>query len=157
MTINDFQEKLRDDLLLLYKDLFEKNPDGTLGKINGYIQNLPEFDDEDEAESRFPYFIVRVMSGTDEELDQIRGSVKVLILIGVYDNNKENVGHKIILKMIQMFRERFEEEARTSGYGYRMRPKIEWALQDEDTFPYFFGGIETDWDIMLTRKEDPYS
>lgn len=161
MTITEFQKALRDDLVVLFNDVCEKWPDGTKGKINGYLQDLPkdsvDEDEEEDDRSRFPYFIVRILGGKDEELDSIRGSVQILILFGVYDNDPKNNGHEIILRLIQTFRERYELEPRTAGYGYRMKPKIEWVLQDEPTYPYFFGGIETEWDILLARKEDPYS
>lgn len=156
MTINEFQETLKEGLLDVFKDIRGKIPNGTVAGIKGYSQSLPVVDNDDENDSRFPYFIVRLADGEDDDLYSIRGMVKTLILFGVYDDSKDNQGHKTILNLIQRYRERFGKNPLVGGQ-YRMRSKIKWVLQDEDTYPFFFGGIESEWDIKKFRKEDPYS
>jgi hypothetical protein len=34
---------------------------------------------------------------------------------------------------------------------------MDFALQDEDTYPYFFGGIEMKFWVQKARREDPYA
>lgn len=156
MTVCDFQETLKAELLEVFKDIRSRGPDGSIRNITGYCQSLPVEDADDETSSCFPYFIVRVSDGVDDDQYSIRGTVHAMILLGIYDDSRDNQGYKTILNMIQRFRERFEKNPLV-GNMYRIQPKITWTLQDEDTYPYFFGGIQAKWDIMQFRKEDAYS
>ena len=40
---------------------------------------------------------------------------------------------------------------------YYARQHIQWALQDEDTYPYYFGGIEITFNLPKIGREDDYA
>lgn len=158
MTIYELQDDLVEELASVFRNITGKRPDGTVKAPTGYAQSLPIVqDDEEDEDSRFPYFIVRMTEGEGgQDQSAVRETATTHILLGVYENNPDNQGHRTILNMIQRFRERFEKNPLLKD-KYRMRPEIKWALQDEDTYPYYFGGIEVTWEIKQYQKEDRYS
>lgn len=125
--------------------------------FTGYEQFLPVLKNEDdEPDKFFPYFIVRLDTGkTVEEEDP--WTVNVLILIGLHDEDESNRGHYSVLTAIDRITTYFCEEASPgpSRYkGYRALPDISWALQDEDTYPYFFGSVGLQFQLPKPRRKE---
>lgn len=106
------------------------------------------------VEDPYPYIIVRVQQGT---ITQIAGeqTVKAYLLFGAFDDSYENQGHKDVLHMIQKIYERFSKNAILAN-KYECTMPIEWALQDEESYPYFFGGMELNFYTAPIGREDPY-
>ena len=106
-------------------------------------------------EDPYPYIIVRVEQGKIEGIDQEQ-TVFVNLIIGVIDRGYENQGHKDVLNIIQKIYERFAKNA-ILAKKYECTMPIEWALQDEESFPYFFGGMALQFETIRIRREDPYA
>ena len=157
--------ELQDDLIEELQDLFRnekfKNEsydptDETSQKyvpIRMFSQDLPiESSREDDEDNHFPYLIVKLDSGKMPD-ETSAHEVKVVILIGIFDDSNNNQGHRDVLHIINMIYERFAKKPMLK-HQYVAKMPFEWALQDENVHPYFFGGIEMSFDIPAVRRED---
>ena len=140
MTAQILQEELVKEIGVIFRDDLFKDSAGEYIKMNVYEQNLPIRQDED-APDPIPYVIVRVETG------QAKGGAEpqevfVTLLIGYFDDDAGNNGHKGVLGIIQKIQERFMKEPMLAKQFYFMNDEqhpFDWALQDEESFPYFFG------------------
>ena len=168
---------LQDDLAAELETLFEhfrlEDPDGNRRALNIFKQSLPipeaeEIPDtvtDEELEegiydaraqaAPFPYILVRLEEGKIEVIDHEQ-TVTVNLIIGVIDRNHNNQGHKDVLNIMQKIYERFAKNAILAGKYENVMP-IEWALQEEESFPYFFGGMALRFETAPIRREDPYA
>ena len=102
-----------------------------------------------------PYIIVRLetgstKSGTDPQ------EVLVTLLFGYFDDSPENNGHKGVLGMIQKVHERFEKQPMLANQ-FMFQDPFDLALQDEESFPYFFGAASMTFKTAAIRKEDKFA
>jgi hypothetical protein len=154
MTATMLQEEIVKELETIFRgDLF-KNSLGEYVKLNVYEQQLPIREDEDSPDP-MPYIIVRLetgstKSGTDPQ------EVLVTLLFGYFDDSPENNGHKGVLGMIQKVHERFEKQPMLANQ-FMFQDPFDWALQDEESFPYFFGAASMTFKTAAIRKEDKFA
>ena len=154
MTATMLQEELVKELETIFRgDLF-KNSLGEYVKLNVYEQQLPIKEDEDSPDP-MPYITVRIetgstKSGTDPQ------EVLVTLLFGYFDDSPENNGHKGVLGMIQKVHERFEKQPMLANQ-FMFQDPFDWALQDEESFPYFFGAASMTFKTAAIRKEDKFA
>lgn len=143
-------EEIRDILSgLTFTDVEGKLVSG----CKGYEQSLPiVVEDDREASEFFPYFIVQIEGGETEEDDDY-WHIKVAVLLGIYDKDIETNGHQEILKMIDLIQQRFLARP-LLNQKFRCLPKMSWALQEEDTYPFYFGGLELTFGCMKIGRED---
>lgn len=166
MTVDDLQKALINEIEELLKDVITireevedpENPTQNKNGFTGYAQFLPKLkNDDDDPDQFFPYFIVRIDRGKTENDDSL-WTVTVDILIGVHDADTKNDGHLSVMNAINRIVTRFAQEA-TLGYAghkaFRCHSDMEWALQDEDTWPYFFGGVELKFDVPKPMRKEP--
>lgn len=172
-----FQEALAREVEVIARDiLFQVNqgagrPPG-LGPIRAYCQNLPiqrgeeagedgrgpdSIDYVDQGEEpvfKCPWAVVKLDGGKTEEHGGIQ-VVRTAVCFGIYNRSPENKGHQEILNLIQRVYERFAREP-LLDCQYTCQGDFEWALQDEDTYPYFFGAISMTFTFAGFRRENPY-
>ncbi len=171
---------LQDDLVQELKKIFDgfllKSPDGTLSPVNVFAQYLPipkpaptpkgdvdpELVEEGLAASDvltvpdpYPYIIVRVVEGEIKEIEDDQ-AVETMILIGIYDNDLNNQGYKDVLNIIQKIYERFSKNA-ILNRRYECVMPIEWVLQEEESYPYYIGGMTLNFITHPIRREDRYA
>lgn len=167
MTAYQLQKDLGEEIEEILKDMMLKNVKGELVKIKAYPQSLPkriqkvqgadEQEDimpEGEEENFYPYCIVSLDSGgLNESVHQI----KMIMIFGIFDDDVECQGHQVIVNMFHKIAERFIENPILKD-KYRMNDNagIEWILDTEDRYPYYFGAIEMTWDTFFVRREDRY-
>ena len=147
MTALEFQKDLAYEVESILKDVITKDPEGnTVVGVKAYRQFLPKVTEDDEDETKFfPYAIVRLSEGTTPD-DFTPWIVTVDILLGVYDTDPTMGGGDHILIMIRRIIDRFSQEALLAK-KYRCETQMDWAVQDEDTYPYFFGGVRLKFNI----------
>ena len=173
MIATFLQDDLAADLAEIFRHFRLKNPQGETVGLNIFKQSLPiptakdipdtVTDEELEEgtynaeaeEDPYPYIIVRVEQGTIDKIDQEQ-AVIVNLIIGVIDRDYNNQGHKDILNIIQKIYERFAKNAILAA-KYECVMPITWALQDEESFPYFFGGMALTFETIPIRREDPFT
>ena len=175
MVATFLQDDLVEELKHIFKNFRLKNPDGALSEINVFSQELPiqpptnppaesvapalleeglADTDPVRGEDPYPYAIVRIGDGEIKNIDGDQ-AVTVLIILGVFDDALENQGHKDILNMIDKITERFRKNAILSKKYECLHP-IQWTLQEEQSYPYYIGGIALTFNTLQVRREDPY-
>ncbi len=154
MTAFYLQEDLINELKKVFKGFKLKDPYGEEADINIFSQNLP-FINSDEEEDPFPYIIVRISEGIINDIES-QQEVTTQLIIGTYDDSKEANGHKDTLNIIQKIHERFFKN-NVLANKYIMQTPFKWVLQEEDTNPYYFGGIEVSWETRTIEKEDRFA
>lgn len=173
MTPTFLQDALQEELQKLFDGFYLDDPSGNQVPINVYKQFLPvpvakdipgtvtDMELEEgmyNAEAvtvPFPYIIIRLEDGIIDKIDREQ-TVHVNLLIGVIDRNPDNQGHKDVLNLIQRITERFEKNPGLAGTYACLHP-IEWALQEEGSYPYFFGGMAMTFETAPIVREDPYA
>jgi hypothetical protein len=136
----------------LFADLYLKNAAGELSLLNIYPQYLPAKTGAKDTK-HYPYIRVILTDGADTtETDP--NSCKVLIEIGVNDNNPNYQGYRDLCNIIQKI---YDHLMRTKIFQnkYEIEYPILWALSEEDLFPHFIGGLETNWTVGKITMDDP--
>jgi hypothetical protein len=154
MTPVYLQEALVSEIKEIFKDDLFKDTTGAHSELNVYEQQLPVVESDEEPE-QFPYVIVRIDTGkrpTDEDPNDI----SILVLIGMFNDSLENNGHKDVLNIIDKIKERFEKNP-LLDHRYTFHQPSDWALQDEESFPYFFGAMNLNFYTPAVQKEDRYA
>ncbi len=121
--------------------------------VNIYKQNLPA-KNEKRDESQYPYVLVCV----DDEIIESRESplvVSVYFVIGIVDREADKQGYRDVLQIANLI---YQHIFREGLIAKMFRPDYPFKvmLQSDDTFPYFFGGIETKWELPVFREEDGF-
>ena len=149
MNARLFQDALVADIENLFKNRLYKDPDGKAAPVSVFAQNLPKRESEDD-EDPFPYIIVRLLDG-DIENQTAAHKVNVILLVGIFDDDLANQGHRQVLEMLELMQLRFEEEPLLADH-YTINDPFEWALQDEESYPYFFGAAKANFNLPAPRR-----
>jgi hypothetical protein len=158
MTPLILQEKLSLDIARIFKGDTFKDSQGKDVPLNIFHQYRPIRKDEDEPDP-VPYAIVRILEGTVKGWTEAQ-EVQVMIILGCADDMEENSGHKTVLGMIQKIEERFMKNPMLVNQFMFLNDDqhpFGWALQDEESFPYFFGAISMTFKTAAIRTEDKYA
>lgn len=154
MTAFYLQEDLKNELVKIFEGFKLKNIYGEEVNINVFSQNLP-FRNSDDEEEPFPYIIVRLTEGIINNAESEQ-DVTTQLLIGTYDNSEDANGHKDTINIIQKIHERFFKNP-VLAKKYIIQSPFKWVLQEEDTWPYYFGGIEVSWKTRSFEREDKFA
>ncbi len=157
MTPAAFLSDLVTEIAEITEGLTYYKADGTTTSgLTCYEQQLPVVtEDEEDVSAFFPYAIVRLLDGETQD-DNDCWLVKTNILIGCYNEDSTNQGHFDVLETIQRITDRFMKKPLLSK-KYMCQQHIQYALQDEDTYPYYFGGIELSFYLPKIGREDDYA
>ena len=157
MTPWDLQTALIAEIEKLLADMQMENAAGEIVTgIKGYEQRLPEVTEDEEDQSQFfPYFIVRIEEGNTPSDDE-PWLVGTTVLFGIYDDSKETNGHRAILAAMDKVMNRFLERPLLDN-KFRANQNVSFALQDEDTYPYYFGGIDIKFYVPKIGRSDDWS
>lgn len=136
MTPLDLQKQLKAAVAECVKDLRFKNVNGDWVDINIFDQGVPIKQDDDEAEP-YPYIETRIVDGEDND------KIHVWLIIGIFNNDRKNNGTADVLGVMERIKQRFLTD--NTLENFRQDGKIKWAIQNTDTYPYYFGGMETDF------------
>lgn len=164
----EVQECLCREIETVLSDMVFKNPQGEDAKMIAYSQALPKREEsqmtpaEDEEytgeeefqnEDPFPYTVVKIDTGTIA--DPV--IVNTVLIVGIYDEDKKNQGHRTVLNIIQKINERFSKNPTLAGAFRMSEDSFKFALPEDDSYPYFFGAINMSWQAPAFRREDKYA
>lgn len=149
MTPNYFLEDMKNELT----ELFEDFP--LAKKISIFEQALPIPSSEDEPEP-FPYAIVRLADGKLEDYEN--GEImSVMIIFGAYNIDSANDGYRDVLNLIDFAKRHFLKKQNVKS-KYQLvidsQHPVNWSLPDEDSYPYYFGGLQLYFKIFTIIEED---
>lgn len=159
--------QLQDDLMAELKDILKdelfKNesydPEDEDSKeyipLNIYAQNLPLESSREEDDNFFPYMVVKLETGGIQDYSSAH-EVKVVVVLGLFDDEKNRQGYRDVMHVINVIYERFAKNPMLN-HQYMAKLPMNWALQDEDTHPYYFGGFEMTFEIPAVKKEDKFA
>lgn len=155
MTPLMLQDELVEELKRLLADYLYKSPSGERVPVSIHSQNIP-INENDEDVDPFPYIIVRLNSGKDDGTRDSFNKVKLVIIIGVYDDAPENQGHREISNIIQKIYYRFQTKPNLSNIAV-CDGEFNWMIQDDNYYPYCFGACTLDFNIAAVRREDEFA
>lgn len=167
------QEALKKEIESITSDMEFKRPKSEgLVPLAVYLQALPvpkradappgqeayqgtiDYSDDEPEESvtNCPWCKVMFDGGnvSAPEGDQ---SCDVVIAFGIYDNDLNNQGHQYLLNLIDRIYTRFAKNP-ILDHQYTCSGEFDWALQDEDTYPYYFGALVTSFTFKGIRREN---
>ena len=107
------------------------------------------------ADRVFPYIIVRISEGKIKN-PSAEQAVNIVLIFGVYDPDENNTGYLDILHMIETIRHRFFSNPILSG-KFECISDMDWAMQDEESYPYNFGSLSMNFLTAAIRREDRYA
>ena len=152
MTPQNLQDEIKEMLEEVSKEIDWKDIDENQTKLSVFKQNLPKRDtDEDDP---FPYCIIRLVSGSHNAINDEENSMRVLLLFGLCDNGLENQGEPMLNLINRIVLRLSQNNVLKTFY---QKGKIEWAIDDEDTYPYFFGGMDLTFvPAFIPRREEMF-
>lgn len=155
-TLIDLEERLAAEFAVLFAGRTFKNSLGNDVPLKSFVHSLPvklgHAESETDADYPEPY-IVSEVSGGKQATEHEAHLVTVAVVICVCDDNTARHGHQDILSIIHRIIERFNKNPVLAG-RFNMRFPVEWALSDEDTYPYYYGGLLMHWEVAAIEKED---
>lgn len=172
MNARELQTAIKEDLEALFSDTVLKAPPEPTGNRPAYQLDCPEQDPPEEtpgtakisvfeqelpirdanAEDPFPLIVVKLdTGGIDTPTDPHK--VNAILLIGVYDNDRKNQGHKTVLEIIERIQTHYEKNPTLSGGTFQFTDPFKWVLQDEPSWPYFYGACNLAFNLYAQRTE----
>jgi hypothetical protein len=145
------QNFLITELKCLFDGYYLKNVLGQESPINIYGQYLPKKKSDKDTE-QFPHIRVILLDGEENsELDP--NLCRVLIMTGVWDHNQNYQGFQDVCNVLQRT---YDHLMRTQLFDnrYKIEYPIKWSLTEEDYWPYFYGGLETNWSVGKITPAD---
>lgn len=135
MTPILLQKALQKEIEEITNDILLPTPKREMRKLKTFAQRLPTRTRKDESES-YPYCVVQIISG-DIKDTQI---ITTILRIGIFNSNDEAKGHEELLSIIQRILERFRKNP-ILDKKYICEAEQKWEVMDEDTHPYYYGGV----------------
>lgn len=146
----ELQDLLVEELKSLFDGFRLKNVKGEVVPLNIYPQSLPAKQHEDDDE-HFPYVIIKYME-SEEPSEEDPSESKMYFIAGVYDEDDNNQGYRDAANIINKI-EKHLMRGKFFGDRYEIVYPVKCAVNEEDTSPYYFGGLETTWYISKTIPE----
>jgi len=170
MTPTLLLEDMKVELERLFVDHRLPNVMGEEKPIAIYIQDVPirkgpdvdGYADIDVSQEQFgekaetpePYILLRARSGKIDDATADH-AVRVVILLCVWDGDRERQGHRDVLHLIHRIYERFAKDPVLND-RYHMEYPIEWSTADEDNHPYYFGGMALGFAMAAIHRVPPW-
>lgn len=136
------QMALRELLEELFKGKKYNGPAG-LRAVGFYEQEIPmptQSDyDADTEDAPAPFIIVRSEAGKipDDDSPQI---MDMSIIMCTYDNSTQRTGWQDVVNMRERIIQKICSEPYFGG-AFTIKKPISWAMQQDDTHPYYYGVI----------------
>lgn len=151
----DLQDALCAEIKKLFADfpLYDAKRNRT--QLNVYAQDLPETETDDEdGTDPTPYCIVKLIDGT---AGGDRNTVRVVLVFCVRDASRDRQGHRDVLTLMHRVYERFAKHPYIANFAFPVddTAAFEWAIQDEDTYPFNIGACKLMFNGPTIQKEDP--
>lgn len=145
----DLQDGLESRVVNALSGLTFRIPDGEEVPINVYKQQLPERETEDDL-SLYPYVIIKLSDGEQSEEGGPQ-TIKVLMVIGVFDEGLNNQGYRDVTTIIQKIHQDLLSTPLVNK-KFILEYPFKWVIHDEDVYPFYFGGIEMVWSAHVPQR-----
>lgn len=155
MTPEMLQDALVAEIKNILSDRRYSTPAGELIPINVYSQNIPVEQSDDDVDP-IPYIIVRLGGGEDRGTFDSNYVIKLIIIMGIYDDSPTAQGHRHLLNIINKIYERFQVNPCLDN-KFVYQGGFKWDIQEDGYYPYYFGAMEISFNIPALRREDKFS
>lgn len=155
-TLSDLEECLATEFISLFAERTFKNNLGHDVELKSFVHSLPTKTGNEEsltdADYPEPYIVSEVKGGKQASANDPH-VVSVAVVICVCDDNTAKHGHQDILAIIHRIIERFNKNPALAG-RFNLQFPVEWTLSDEDTYPYYYGGLLMQFEVAAIERED---
>ncbi len=154
MTELDLIDGLKNEVETALKGFKLRSAKENVIPINVYTQNMPVKEGKDD-ERMYPYVCICF----DEEGIADRNAemeVKVYFIVGIIDRAKDKQGYRDVLHIANHLYQHFFRKGIIAG-AFRIAYPFKIMIQQDDTYPYFIGGMETQWEMPTFSEEDKYT
>lgn len=155
MTPLELQDELVEEMKRILNGYEYKTPGGERVPINVYAQDIPIRETDDDPDP-VPYIIVRLNKGDDEGGRDSANTVRVIIIVGMWDDGVSAQGHRDVMNAIQKVYERFSKNPNLNNKA-QYSGDFHWAMQEDGYYPYYFGACTLQFYIAAIRREDPFA
>lgn len=163
MTPADLQNKAMARIREILKDFPLDTGYNDASEFKVYKQNIPEqqveeFDYSETNELNkaiYPFVIVKISEGEKKENAGMQNNI-LQFIIGVRNEDMSGKGFDDVLAAMQAIQMSFDENP-LIDQRYTLEYPITWATSDENTFPYFYIGMETTWNSHTMRNTGGYN
>lgn len=178
MNARELQTAVMKDLESIFSGNRFKTASRTMEPIRAYAQQLPKFDAQG-IDDFFPYAIVRIDKGGVES-QTAPHKVDIMIIVGIYDDGTEvyagekenrkpgeppsfadgdgwdtrNLGTVAVMEVLEKIQAHYELEPSIENGKFYFDGPFHWAMQDEDSYPYYFGVCEMSFTLAAPRKKE---
>lgn len=148
---------LKRALVSMLKEMFaydnEVTPDTTGRAFNVFPDAVPIHDDQDADDiDDFNYIVVKPSSGSQQTRDDY-ATERIDLYIGVYSEAYDGSGNEILQEAMERIIEHFSANVILNERYMSLMP-IEWALDNEDRYPYYFGMVSLTFSVPTNSMED---
>ena len=157
MTPIMLQKELKKELEELFEGFYSSADAEFKGRsVSVYEQNLQlEMENEEMDGDKIPYIIVRLSEGELTQWDDTE-QVKVILVFCTSDSDMKRDGYKDCMNMIQKVKERFLKNPQLGAY-FNMELPIAWAIQEDESYPIYYGGMELNFACPTIRRESAFA
>lgn len=154
MTIEGMLDALAEETAEALKGFRLRSAKENLIPINVYTQNLPLKEGKDD-ERIYPFVCVAYDSSDIADSYEGKELVDIYFLIGIIDKEKDNQGYRDVLQMIERIRQHFFRKGIIKN-AFRLEYPVHTEIQQENTYPYFVGGINAKCELFIVTEEDKF-
>lgn len=123
-----------------------------LREVQVFSQRLPV--KEGKNDNHFPFVLVKLADGVQANR-MSQHIVQIAIYVGVYDESFENQGHADVSLMLNKIIHTFQSSPVIDDmFQVDFDSPITWSISDEDTDPYFYGGISLHFEAPKVDRTD---
>ncbi len=169
MTAYGLQEDIAAEVEKILRDMRLKDVKGNEAPLKAYCQELPRriqevaerlgdnadivISEESAEDSIYPYCVVRLDSGEMNNTRDVQ-AIQTVLVFGIYDDDVQCQGHKVILNMIHKIAERFIKNPVLNGcYKLNEDSGITWMLDDQNPYAYYYGAMTMTWNAFFAGRE----
>jgi len=146
----DLQAGLKERLLIAFSDTLFNSPSGDRVHLNIFEQNLPQKSDKDQ--DLFPFVIVKLLEG-EQKGEQDENVTTVGFVIGTFDDDNQNQGYRDVTQIINKIEEVLKKEP-VINRQFTLKYPLKWRILEEETDPYYYGAVETNWEMPAYDRQD---
>lgn len=119
-------------------------------KIEVFEQHIPrkaKSSSRNSESTNYPCVIVYLDEGEN-------GLVKVLLIVAVHDTSNDNQGYRDVLNIIDKIYIDLQRNPQIEE-TFELNPEsLKWFYNDQDNHPYYFGWIETTFEVPKILRDD---
>ena len=163
MTNNQLERSLIEEIEALSSDIRLEGIDGQEKRLKGYAEAIPQlplpanwnedagdgFGESDPEDALIPYFIVKT---TEISYEEGEGAAKLYLLFCICDHSQSMQGYQTLWNLLNRITGRFRADTVLDAFYCEKRMKA--VIQDEDTYPYFLGGIEMTLNLPEMEEDE---